>query len=100
MVSSVIGCAMHMKWPDGIGLGSWDWENPRQGSANQIPALPVLAGHTVGCPVRVEAGRPPCDYLNALRAVRQRAVFPRCVGFMCIRESAIASFISIAVIVA
>ena len=49
VVSSVVGCAMHMKWPDGIGLGSWDWENPRQGSANQIPALPVLTGHAVGC---------------------------------------------------
>ena len=33
-------------------------------------------------------------YLNALRAVRHRAAFPWCVGFMCIRESAIASFIS------
>ena len=26
---------MHMKWPDGIGRGSWDWENPRQKSANE-----------------------------------------------------------------
>ena len=34
VVSSVVGCAMHMKWPDGIGRGSWDWENPRQESAN------------------------------------------------------------------
>ena len=24
VVSSVAGCAMHMKWPDGIGRGSWD----------------------------------------------------------------------------
>ena len=24
-----------MKWPDGIGRGSWDWENPRQESANE-----------------------------------------------------------------
>ena len=23
VVSSVAGCAMHMKWPDGIGRGSW-----------------------------------------------------------------------------
>ena len=50
LVSSVVGCAMHMEWPDGIGLGSWDWENPRQESANHIPALPVLTGHAVGCP--------------------------------------------------
>ena len=50
VVSSVVGCAMHMKWPDGIGRGSWDWENPRQESANQIPALPVLTGHAIGCP--------------------------------------------------
>ena len=50
MVSSVVGCAMHMKWPDGIGRGSWDWENPRQESANQIPALPVLTGHAIRCP--------------------------------------------------
>ena len=35
VVSSVVGCAMHMKWPDGIGRGSWDWENPRQESANE-----------------------------------------------------------------
>ena len=49
VVSSVIGCAMHMKWPDGIGRGSWDWENPRQESANHIPALPVLTGHAIGC---------------------------------------------------
>ena len=45
--SSVVGCAMHMKWPDGIGRGSWDWENPRQESANEIPALPVLLLNTI-----------------------------------------------------
>ena len=50
VVSSVIGCAMHMNWPDGIRRGSGDWENPRQESANQIPALPVLTGHAIGCP--------------------------------------------------
>ena len=55
-VSSVVGCAMHMKWPDGIGRGSWDWENPRQESANPIPALPVLTGHAVGCPLAGGSG--------------------------------------------
>ena len=50
VVSSVVGCAMHVKWPDGIGRGSWDWENPRQESANKIPALPVLTGHAIGGP--------------------------------------------------
>ena len=50
VVSSVVGCAMHMKWPDGIGRGSWDWENPRQEGANHIPALPVLTGHAIWCP--------------------------------------------------
>ena len=35
VVSSVIGCAMHIKWPDGIGRGSWEWGNPRQESANE-----------------------------------------------------------------
>ena len=50
VVSSVIGGAMRMKWPDGIGRGSWDWENPRQESANHIPALPVLTGHSIRCP--------------------------------------------------
>ena len=50
VVSSVVGCAMHVKWPDGIGRGSWDWENPRQESANQIPALPVLTGHAIKSP--------------------------------------------------
>ena len=49
VVSSVVGGAMHMKWPDGIGRGSWDWENPRQESANHIPALPVLTGHAIRC---------------------------------------------------
>ena len=39
-VSSVVGCAMHMKWPGGIGRGSWDWENPRQESTNHIPDCP------------------------------------------------------------
>ena len=50
VVSSVVGCAMHMKWPGGIGRGSWDWENPRQESANEIAASPVLTGHAIGCP--------------------------------------------------
>ena len=50
LVSSVAGCAMHMKWLDGIGRGSWDCENPRQESANEIPALPVLTGHAIWCP--------------------------------------------------
>ena len=35
VVSFVVGCAMHMKWPDGIGRGSWDWETQRQESANE-----------------------------------------------------------------
>ena len=35
VVSSVAGCAMHMKWPDGIGRGNWDWEDPAQESANE-----------------------------------------------------------------
>ena len=35
MICSVAGCAMHMKWPGGIGRGSWDWENPGQESANE-----------------------------------------------------------------
>ena len=59
VVSSVVGCAMHMKWPDGIGRGSWDWENPRQESANQIPALPVLTGHAIGCPRTGASGSAP-----------------------------------------
>ena len=59
VVSSVVGCAMHMKWPDGIGRGSWDWENPRQESANQIPALPVLTGHAIRCPRSGGSGSAP-----------------------------------------
>ena len=51
MVSSVAGCAMHMKWPDGIGRGSWDWEDPAQERAINIPALPVLTCHAVRCPL-------------------------------------------------
>ena len=62
VVSSVVGCAMHMKWPDGIGRGSWDWENPRQESANQIPALPVLTGHAIRYPRSGGSGSPPSDY--------------------------------------
>ena len=50
VVSSGGGGAMYMKRPDGIGRGSWDWENPTQESANHIPALPVLTGHAIGCP--------------------------------------------------
>ena len=49
-VSSVVGCAMHMKWPDGTGRDSWGWGHPRQESTNEIPALPVLTGHAIGCP--------------------------------------------------
>ena len=51
VVSSVAGCAMHMKWPDGLGRGSWDWEDPAQERAINIPALPVLTGHAVRCPL-------------------------------------------------
>ena len=62
VVSSVVGGAMHMKWPDGIGWGSWDWENPRQESANQIPALPVLTGHAIRCSRSGGSGSPPSGY--------------------------------------
>ena len=66
VVSSVVGCAMHMKWPDGIGRGSWDWENPRQESANQIPALPVLTGHAIRCPRSGGSGSAPLRLLLLL----------------------------------
>ena len=52
-----------MKWPDGIGRGSWDWENPRQESANQIPALPVLTGHAIRCPRSGGSGSAPLGLL-------------------------------------
>ena len=65
-VSSVVGCAMHMKQPDGIGRGSWDWENPRQESANPIPALPVLTGHAIGCPLAGGSGQAPLRLLLLL----------------------------------
>ena len=66
VVSSVIGCAMHMKWPDRIGRGSWDWENPRQESANHIPALPVLTGHAIGSPHSGGSGSTPMRSLLLL----------------------------------
>ena len=66
VVSSVTGCAMHMKWPDGIGRGSWDWENPRQESANPIPALPVLTGHAIGCPSTGGSGQAPLTLFNTI----------------------------------
>ena len=50
LVSSVAGCAMHMRWPDGIRRGSRDRQNPKQERANNIQALPVLTGHAVKCP--------------------------------------------------
>ena len=59
VVSSVVGCAMHMEWPDGIGRGSWDLENPRQKRANHIPALPVLTGHAIRCPRSGGSGSAP-----------------------------------------
>ena len=66
VVSSVVGCAMHMKWPDGIGRGSWDWENPRWESASQIPALPVLTGHAIRCPRSGGSGSAPLRLLLLL----------------------------------
>ena len=59
VVLPVVGCAMHLKWPDGIGRGSWDWENPRQESANHIPALPVPTGHAIRCPRSAGSGSAP-----------------------------------------
>ena len=49
LVSSVDGCAMHVKRPGGIGQGSRVWKNPRQEKVSQIQALPVLPGHAIGC---------------------------------------------------
>ena len=66
VVSSVVGCAMHMKWPDGIGRGSWDWENPKQGSASHIPALPALTGHAIKCPRSGGSGSAPLRLLLLL----------------------------------
>ena len=50
LVSSVDGCAMHMKWLDGIGRGSWDRGNPKRKRAIHIPALPALTGHAIRSP--------------------------------------------------
>ena len=51
VVSSVAGCAMHMKWPDGIGRVAGIGKTQHEKARTKNPALPALTGHAIGRPL-------------------------------------------------